>query len=140
MKDNYFLNELRNGVSVETLSTLLADAVKEYENEVKMAAYNKKLNMLAVAVQEFIGRDHECWEVLDVKDVAKAVAKVLEDLAAGKDVVDCTEPDCNCENECSCENKNVAKMIVKDKNGVTERNLTEDEVDTILNTWLRGLL
>lgn len=140
MKENYFLNELRNGVSVETLSALLADAAKEYENEIKIAAYNKKLNMLAVAIQEFIGRDHECWEVLDVKDVAKSVAKVLEDVAAGNDLDCCTEHECDCAEDCSCEPKIAAKMIVHDKNGTHTKDLSPDEVDEILGNWLSTIL
>ena len=80
------------------------------------------------------------WDVVFdviVNDDHFVVAKIMND---NEDLVSPGEPDCNCENECSCENKNVAKMIIKDKNGVTERELSMDEINEIIDTWLSKMI
>ena len=93
----------------------------------------------------YTGRSNPVWGIVDPWDfledledfISKSISKIMND---NEDLVSPGEPDCNCENECSCENKNVAKMIIKDKNGVTERELSMDEINGIIDTWLSKMI
>ena len=137
--DNYFLNELRNGVTPETLATLLANAVTAYEAEVAAAADKARFDELKAAVIKYIGADNDCWNVLDPVKVTEAVTEALDVVVSGLPVVNCTEHKCSCGEDCSCDDKIVAKMVMKDKNGTTVKELTQDEINDILDSWLSYL-
>lgn len=144
MNSNYFLNELRHGVSPETLSFLLEEAVLEYEKEKAI-----KLAPLADGIEAYIGADHPLFNDWTKEELAHKVAIYLEPLVLNYDDVCCTEEKCSCGEDCSCEEKIVEKPIENKKiigkvttfkDGVkTEKELTEDEVDNIFATWLKRI-
>ena len=134
--DNYFLNELRSGVTPEALASLLAEAVKEYEVEMKKVAEEARFTALMNAVIAYIGENHECWNVLDPVEVTKGVSQALDLVMGNLPVANSTEHKCKCGDSCSHDNKIVAKMVVKDENGTHTKDLTEDEINDILDSWL----
>ena len=140
------LNALDAGMSPEDIIGLLAEASKEHFEKKNKA----RLKGLKDAIVAYIGPDHAVWNTLDQYEVANEMADFLEEVIDefapnSTPVVNSTEQKCNCAADCSCDEKIeaktpkvIGKIATYDENGKrVERDLTMDDVDDVLNNWLK---
>jgi hypothetical protein len=78
---------------------------------------------------------------MDPYDALDSVMYVLDELMVmDSPVANATKEKCSCGEDCSCAEKNVAKMVIVDKNGKTERELTAEEADAVLKDFLSFIM
>ena len=132
------ISAIRGGMNPNDIYVLLDEATREVEaekdKEVRTAALMD--GMLA-----YVGRDHKLWNHMDPYDALDSLMYILDELMAMDSPVANTDKEkCSCGDDCSCKDKNVAKMVIVDKNGKTERELTAEEADAMLKDFLSFIM
>ena len=135
---NSLIAALRDGMHPEDIYALLDEATKEVEAE-----KDKEMRRAALmdGMMAYVGRDHNVWNHMDPYDALESVMYILDEfMAMDSPVANATKEKCSCGEDCSCDEKKVAKMVVVDKNGKTERELTAEEADTVLKDFLSFIM
>ena len=135
---NSLIAAIRGGMDPNDIYVLLDEATKEIEAE-----KDKEMRRAALmdGMMAYVGRDHNVWNHMDPYDALESVMYILDEfMAMDSPVANATKEKCSCGEDCSCDNKNVAKMVIVDKNGKTERELTAEEADAMLKDFLSFIM
>lgn len=135
---NSLIAAIKGGMDPDEIYVLLDEATKEVEAE-----KDKKVRTAALmdGMMAYVGRDHKLWNHMDPYDALESVMYILDEfMAMDSPVANATKEKCSCGEDCSCDEKKVAKMVVVDKNGKTERELTTEEADAMLKDFLSFIM
>ncbi len=138
---NSLIAAIRGGMDPDEIYVLLDEATREIEAE-----KDKEMRTAALmdGMMAYVGRDHKLWNHMDPYDALESVMYILDDfMAMDSPVANATKEKCSCGEDCSCDKsteKNVAKMVIVDKNGKTERELTAEEADAMLKDFLSFIM